>query len=85
MPELERGRCRSCGAAILWGETANGAKMPLDAEPHVNGNIAIRAGVIVVLPKEDLFSERREGEVRYKSHFASCTHPERHRKPRRSN
>jgi hypothetical protein len=33
--------CSSCGAKILWAITKNGKRMPLDAEPHPQGNIVI--------------------------------------------
>lgn len=29
---LETGTCRSCGAGVLWGITANGARQPLDPD-----------------------------------------------------
>jgi hypothetical protein len=30
----ERGSCRDCNAPILWVETENGKRMPLDADPE---------------------------------------------------
>ena len=35
-------RCRSCGAQIFWAVTANGKRMPLDAQPHPEGNLVLR-------------------------------------------
>ncbi len=33
--------CRSCPASILWATTEKGRSMPVDAEPHPDGNVEI--------------------------------------------
>lgn len=57
--------------------------MPLDPEPSEAGNVHIfedgeRAEV---LRREDVEFARAEGRPLYRSHFASCEHADRHRKP----
>ncbi len=75
----EQGKCRSCGAAILWVKSARtGTLMPLDAAPVENGNIFIKDGLAVVL-SGDLFETMLDGP-RYQSHFASCPNAAKHRK-----
>lgn len=45
----EVSRCRSCGAPIRWARTAaNGALIPLDAEPNPAGNVELVDGRAVV-------------------------------------
>ena len=70
--------CRSCGAPIVWAKTSRGLSMPLDAAPVVDGNVAIRDGVAVVVDPGGLFDER-PGEVRYVAHFATCPQAAQHR------
>lgn len=66
--------CRSCGAEILWAVTANGKRMPLDAQP-VPGLFAIRD-----LPGHDPEATSPPISV-YRSHFATCPNADQHRKP----
>ncbi|GAC1521682.1 MAG: hypothetical protein NVS3B1_06210 [Marmoricola sp.] len=35
--------CKSCGAPLLWAITEKGRQMPLDPEPHPDGNLLVRA------------------------------------------
>jgi hypothetical protein len=66
----------------MFVRTPNGRLQPLDAEPNRNGNIAVKDGTAYVL-NSDLFDAACEvGEVRYTSHFATCTKPENHRRKR---
>jgi hypothetical protein len=85
--------CTSCGAPVFFVRTERGELMPLDADPVKDGNIVVRdwsvtedgtttAGKVAVALKGDLFEGDTGGEVRYKSHFATCTDPARHRKKR---
>ena len=79
----EQAKCKSCGAAILWARTTNEKKIPLDPEPHAEGNITIRkCGETVlcrVVGKGDTIPVDAE---RYRSHFVSCPNSAAHRKPR---
>lgn len=36
MATSEQARCRSCGAAVTWGETANGRRAPFNVEDGQN-------------------------------------------------
>ncbi len=81
MSGLQPGKCRSCDAEILWGTTAGGASMPLDAEPVADGNCVVDAEGKIVVLKKDLFEQPVEG-LRYKSHFATCVNAASHRRKR---
>lgn len=78
------GKCRSCGAAILWVTMEpSGKKNPLDAEPSPNGNIvASEGGKGMVVKGDQLLQLREAGSPLYLSHFASCSGAAQHRKPR---
>lgn len=68
--------CRSCGASIFFAPTSAKRLMPLDAEPHPEGNVILdRHGVAEVHPVG-----MAPGAVRYRSHFASCSNAAAHRK-----
>lgn len=74
-------KCRSCGAAILWTTTtATGKRIPLDADPHEDGNIALVPAGAMVLTKELVEQGKAIGSKRYRSHFATCPHSASHRK-----
>ena len=70
---MKRDKCRSCGRPIIWTITTKGKRMPVDANPDPNGNIAldeladgtVRASVTG--PSPALITEPR-----YMSHFATC-------------
>lgn len=68
------GRCRSCGALILWCKLMPaGRPHPLDAIPVCGGNIETKPGVLSgerygrVVPADE-----REERKLYVSHFATC-------------
>ena len=75
-------RCSSCNAPIEWTTSATtGKAMPIDAEPHPDGNIVLRDGQAVVLGRAAL--EVQPADVpRFKSHFATCKFAATHRKPK---
>lgn len=76
---MSTGTCRSCGAAILWIESAASSKpMPLDPEPRADGNIFVLDGRGAV---ETMLTNFGEGP-RYVTHFVSCPSAAQHRKPR---
>ena len=71
--------CKSCGARILWAVTPAGKKIPLDAEPHPDGNIAISharewAPILASVVKPGSQDGLR------KTHFATCPNSVQHRK-----
>lgn len=78
---MDTGKCRSCGAAIIWSKTvATGKAVPLDAEPHEDGNIGLVPAGAMVLPKEMVELGKKIGSKRYRSHFATCPNASQHRK-----
>lgn len=74
-----RSTCRSCGELIFWASTDQG-KMPVDDEPDPAGNLLLTPGLY---PKVTVVSQggRAPGTALYRSHFASCSEAQRHRKP----
>lgn len=67
---MNRAKCRSCGAPIIWVETANAKLIPLDAEPVEDGNITLGISGLAYVGENawPLFTEGN----RYKSHFETC-------------
>ena len=68
------GRCKSCGAPIVWVKTVKGHNMPLDPTPVAGGNIQIldngRAQIVSTHPDV----------IRSVSHFATCPEAGAHRR-----
>jgi hypothetical protein len=71
--------CRSCHAAIIWTETEKGKKMPVDAEPALNGNIDLWTSGDKVTAA---YTAMDAGTKRYISHFVTCPNADKHRKPK---
>lgn len=64
--------CKGCGATVWWVTTAaNGKAMPLDPDPHPDGNVEMVNGRAVVHPKGQP-TLGATGE-RYMPHHATCT------------
>lgn len=67
--------CHICGAHIEWAFTEGGKRMPLDIEPHPNGNVVIaevhRDGqrTVHVLNKAEMATDRRQRRL---SHHVTC-------------
>lgn len=82
--------CNSCGAPIRWAETLSGAKMPVDAEPHPEGNLiacpSVGPNVVAVYKREELrlLAQAHPNAERWRSHFASCPDAAKHRKEKSS-
>jgi hypothetical protein len=78
--------CRSCGAEVIWTSTRGGKTMPVDAEPHPDGTVALtydplHDGIVVaeVLgPLEAMASD----DPLHRSHFATCPHADDWRRTR---
>jgi hypothetical protein len=71
-----RGKCRGCGADILWSMTEKGKAIPVDPEPVLGGNLVLEcfnALARVVKPDPRIKA--------YRSHFATCPEGIRWRKP----
>jgi hypothetical protein len=58
------GKCKYCGLAILWTETAKGKKMPLDVERRKGGKWDIIANVATMI--------EANGQPAYLNHHLTC-------------
>jgi len=76
---MEVAQCKSCGARIIWTLTMKGKRMPVDADPVENGNIALVEGENVVTSTV-VEPARVPGVLLYVSHFATCPNAAQHRK-----
>lgn len=66
--------CRSCEAPIFWARTAKGKAMPVNTKPDPNGKLVVRN-------EECRWAKPTDpAGLRYTSHYATCTYPDRHRK-----
>lgn len=68
---VEQAQCSTCGAPILWVETTDKKRMPLDAA-------AERRVMVVQGPGGPV----GHVVVCYRSHFATCPQAAEHRKPK---
>ncbi|MEA2702898.1 MAG: hypothetical protein QOD63_843 [Actinomycetota bacterium] len=87
-------RCRACAAAIWFGLTVKGRRMPIDPAPAEDGNVVIDADVVLhaladldarTLPHVRVLGkgEAVDPDVpRYRSHFSTCPAAERFRRPK---
>ena len=72
------GRCRSCGAPVIWVTTSEGKSMPVDPDIEHGGNVYLQAmgnGEIYAVVGKPSAEER--GRL---SHFATCPHAEKWRR-----
>lgn len=73
--------CRSCGAPIRWVETEHGKRMPIDPDPHPQGNVIPwgwdENGAKVVAR---VLTEPPIGRDAWRSHFTTCPHATTHRR-----
>lgn len=91
---MEIKKCKFCGAPIVWLKTQNGRPMPCDAaavkyQENYKGKdvIVLSDGKVikatVVNPNGGGLTPIVDGEG-YISHFATCTHADEARQPRRT-
>lgn len=77
--------CDSCGAPITWASTSTGKRMPVDRDPHPDGNVMLRPrqrgeGLeATVLGPLDRLEQGRVHQL-YRPHFATCPNAARHRR-----
>jgi len=81
------GKCRSCGAQIIWIKTKAGKNMPCNAKlvsfrypkegEKGTQRIVLAHGEVVSVIEED--SDKADGQG-YISHFASCPNANKHRR-----
>lgn len=62
--------CRSCGAEIIWAETVNGKRIPLDAEPNSEGTFDLSEPIPGCTPEATYTKKGTAPELM--SHFATC-------------
>lgn len=82
--------CRSCEREIVWAETSTTrSRIPLDPQPVPEGNVVLVPSSVedapataFVLGGEALARARLDQRRLYRSHFASCPHAARWRRPR---
>jgi hypothetical protein len=74
-------KCRSCQRPMRWITTNRGRKMPVDYDPHEDGNIVVhpdgRADIYQATP-----STIPDGTTLHFSHFATCPNADEHRRTR---
>jgi hypothetical protein len=79
------GNCRKCGTEVLWANTASGAWIPLDIEPHpVRGQYALTANGFAInfygrdsQQMDALPYGSQPSCLLFEPHFATCGYPER--------
>ena len=82
---MTQGKCRGCGARIVWIQTSAGKSMPCDATPVRYWEEPKAAGKVVT-PNGDVVSCVFEGDpqtatgIGYISHFSSCPNAGKFRK-----
>lgn len=64
--------CKSCGAAIEWHKTTAGKNIPIDPEPHPEGNVAFERGLAVV-------TKPGSKPKMYRAHWSTCPNADQHR------
>lgn len=62
-----RGKCRGCGADVLWSMTENGKAIPLNPEPVLNGNLVLECCNALARRVKP-----SPGVKAYQSHFVTC-------------
>ena len=73
--------CSSCGAKILWALTEKGARIPVDPDPRLDGNLLLYRRPDGSLLARYLSGESAPpGQRRYVSHFVTCPNAKTHRK-----
>jgi len=85
----EDDHCRSCNAVIVWAQTEMGKWMPVDALPNDAGNIMLvarpnsRTPLAVYLTKDQIaaFDGSLQRHRLHHSHFVTCPHRDKWRKP----
>lgn len=79
---MNHGTCRSCGAPIRWVVTAKGHRMPLDPQPHPEGNVIPQPASLpfATEPQAVVLPEPPTDQPAWRSHFATCPNATRHRR-----
>ena len=81
-PEGE-GKCRSCGALILWVKLLPNLKpTPLDPVPVADGNVERRKGRQSSTWYGKVIPKGEQSGPLYVVHFRTCPNADQHRRPR---
>lgn len=79
--------CESCHTALIFALTRNRKMMPLDRDPHPEGNVAAYQDELGVWHARVLGKGKEPDaaltEHRYMPHFATCSDPAAHRRRQR--
>jgi hypothetical protein len=80
--EFTQDSCASCGAAIIWAQLQSSRRIPIDFEPHVQGNVVLsrRPWGVLASPVKAMLAFGRKDLRR--SHFATCPKADEHRRQR---
>lgn len=81
MTELEQlhgraGACRSCSAPVVWTTTIAGKSIPLDPDPHPDGNVVPDGTRVRVLTD----AEMPATTPAWRAHWTTCPHANQHRR-----
>lgn len=68
--------CRGCSAVIEWHKTAKGKNIPIDPDPHPDGNITFDESA------RSVYAPKGSKPKMYRSHFATCVDAARFRRPK---
>lgn len=68
----DEAQCRECGAPIMWRETVNGKRMPLDPGSDPAGRVRLVDGKAEVLGRADAAERQAAGELLFRPHVVSC-------------
>lgn len=85
--DTQRRPCNHCRAPILWARTTGDRLMPIDADPHPDGNVLVddAGGHLVagVLSPNQAAGARDRGQLLYRHHKLTCPHADRWCRPDR--
>lgn len=76
---MQRGKCKSCRADVLWVRVLSGKTMPLDPDPVDGGNVYRSVDDDLWRVASKLAPAPRD-QPTYRSHFATCPNSQHHRK-----
>jgi hypothetical protein len=71
-------KCRSCEAPMRWVVTGRGRRMPVDFDPHEDGNVVVDANGRAEVYRETPMTIDSGSTVHF-SHFATCPNAGEHR------
>jgi hypothetical protein len=79
--DMQSRPCNHCHAPILWARTTAGRLMPVDAEPHAEGNVLLTSAgrhlVAGVLGANQAAGARDRGQRLHRHHKLTCPHASR--------